>query len=74
MCMDMCKETRVDVAILTPSQTEASGALENPYFLEIDKTMRNRVLCGRGFQAMLSMPSLDNVALIDFCSAKFDVG
>ena len=36
-------------------------------FRKKDKSMRNRVLCGRGFQAM---PSLDNVALIDFCVAK----
>ena len=34
--------------------------------------MRNRVLCGR--PAMCGMPGLDNVVLIDFWSAKFDVG
>ena len=31
--------------------------------------MWNRVLCGQGFPAMCHVPSLDNVVLIDFCSA-----
>ena len=35
--------------------------------LKLDKTTRNRVLCGQDFQAMCCMPSLDNVVLIDFC-------
>ena len=42
--------------------------MRNVYFREIDKTVRNRVLCGQGFLAMCNMPGLDKVVLIDFYS------
>ena len=55
--------------ILPPSQqlTIVARAIDNVYF---DQTMRNRVLCSRGFPAIWHKPSLDNVALTDFCSAR----
>ena len=38
-------------------------------FWKMDKTLQNHVFCGHGFLAMCYMPGLDNIVLIDFCSA-----
>ena len=46
---------------------------EMRFLQENQQPMRNRIFFGQGFSAVCHMPSLDNVVLIDFYSAKFDV-
>ena len=51
-------------------KTRVPRALENANFAKIDKMMWNRFLWDQSFPTICDMPSFDNVALVDFCSAR----
>ena len=58
------------MTIMMTTTSEVNERYKMRIFKKIDKTMREYVLGGQGFPAMCHVPSLDNVALIDFCVAK----
>ena len=65
----------ITTMLLPPFQYSRPWSSGNAIFSrKIDKAMRNRFLWGQGFPTISGLPSLDNVALTDFCIAKFDVG